>query len=257
MIMNELQKVFNNQEFGQVRIVEIDSKIYFVASDIAKSLGYKDPVSAISRHAKGAVKHLVLTNGGKQEMNVIPEGDIYRLAARSELPGAEKFESWIFDEILPTIRKHGMYVTDELLNDPDLIIRILDQLKMERSKKIFLQNENKLLDIENKLLMQENISWANRKFIDALVKKYGGSKNMGKVGFHQAWTDFKKELLYKHSINLKSRETNHINNTGRKPRTLSLLHEDEIPAAISTAVALCKQNNVNISEVIKDFEIGF
>lgn len=107
--MNQLPQIFNNPKFGQIRTIEIEGKIFFVASDIAKALGYQNPSKAISDHCKGVTKRYIPTNGGKQEMNVIPEGDIYRLAAKSELPGAEEFESWVFDEVLPAIRRDGMY----------------------------------------------------------------------------------------------------------------------------------------------------
>lgn len=85
----------------------------FCGSDVAKALGYKRPKDAVSAHCKGAVKRRTLTNGGEQEMNFIPEGDIYRLAARSELPGADQFERWIFDEVLPSIRKNGGYINGQ------------------------------------------------------------------------------------------------------------------------------------------------
>lgn len=106
--MNELQ-VFQNPKFGNVRTITESGKTLFCGSDVAKALGYKSPKDAISAHCKGAVKRRTLTNGGEQEMNFIPEGDIYRLAAKSELPGADEFESWIFDEVLPAIRKTGTY----------------------------------------------------------------------------------------------------------------------------------------------------
>ncbi len=106
--MTELQ-IFENPAFGEVRTIEEDEKVLFCGSDVAKALGYKRPNEAISKHCKGTLKRRTPTPGGMQEMNFIPEGDIYRLAAKSELPGAEKFESWIFDEVLPAIRKHGEY----------------------------------------------------------------------------------------------------------------------------------------------------
>jgi len=99
--MNELM-VFNNPEFGTIRTIEESGKVLFCGNDAAKALGYKRPKDAVSAHCKGAVKRRTLTKGGEQEMLFIPEGDIYRLAAKSELPGAERFESWIFDEVLPT-----------------------------------------------------------------------------------------------------------------------------------------------------------
>ncbi len=100
--MNEL-KVFESEEFGQVRMVEIDGKPYFVAKDVAKALGYSNPRDAISRHCKGVVKRDSFKEGG-QEIALIPEGDIYRLIIKSKLPTAEKFERWVFDEVLPSIR---------------------------------------------------------------------------------------------------------------------------------------------------------
>ena len=106
--MKDIQ-IFNNPEFGDLRTIEEGDKIYFVASDAAKMLGYKRPADAVTAHCKGSVKRRLPTNGGTQEMKVIPEGDLYRLIANSELPSAEKFESWVFDEVLPAIRKTGGY----------------------------------------------------------------------------------------------------------------------------------------------------
>ena len=102
-------QIFNNPEFGELRTIEEGDKIYFVASDAAKMLGYKRPADAVTAHCKGSVKRRLPTNGGAQERKVIPEGDLYRLIANSELPSAERFESWVFDEVLPAIRKTGGY----------------------------------------------------------------------------------------------------------------------------------------------------
>lgn len=106
--MQELQ-IFNNEEFGQVRTIEIDGKIYFVGIDIAKALGYVNPSKAVIQHCKEVTKMGIPSKGGKQETNCIPEGDLYRLVTHSELPSAERFESWVFDEVLPTLRKTGSY----------------------------------------------------------------------------------------------------------------------------------------------------
>jgi len=106
--VNELQ-IFENSEFGVIRTLDIEGKTYFVGIDIAKALGYARPADAISAHCKGSVKRRVLTKGGKQEVKIIPEGDLYRLVTHSELPAAEKFESWVFDEVLPAIRRTGQY----------------------------------------------------------------------------------------------------------------------------------------------------
>lgn len=107
--MNEL-KIFEHPRFGNIRTVTEDSKTLFCGSDVAKSLGYKNPNDALARHCRGVVKRDTPTPSGIQAMNFIPEGDIYRLAAKSELPGSEEFESWIFDEVLPSIRRTGGYI---------------------------------------------------------------------------------------------------------------------------------------------------
>ena len=111
--MDNMVKTFVNEEFGSVRTIEENGKILFCGSDVAKALGYRRPKDAITAHCKGAVKRRLLTNGGAQEMKMITEGDVYRLITHSRLPYAEKFESWIFDDVLPTIRRTGGYVSNE------------------------------------------------------------------------------------------------------------------------------------------------
>lgn len=138
---NQLQ-IFNNPKFGQVRTVEINGKIYFVAYDIAKALGYSNTRDAVLGHCRWVVKHDVphpQSPNKTMEVSVIPEGDIYRLTAKSELPGAEEFESWIFDEVLPSIRKHGAYMMPEtieqMIASPEFGIKLLSALKEEQQKR--------------------------------------------------------------------------------------------------------------------------
>ena len=111
--MDNMVKTFVNEEFGSVRTIEENGKILFCGSDVAKALGYRRPKDAINAHCKGAVKRRLLTNGGAQEMKMISEGDVYRLISHSRPPYAEKFEGWIFDDVLPTIRRTGGYVSNE------------------------------------------------------------------------------------------------------------------------------------------------
>lgn len=109
---NKMQ-VFNNPEFGNVRTIEESGTVLFCGSDVAKALGYTNPSKALNDHCRGDLTKrypIVDALGRTQEAIFITEGDIYRLAARSKLPGAEKFESWIFDEVLPSIRKTGGYM---------------------------------------------------------------------------------------------------------------------------------------------------
>lgn len=112
--MNNQLQIFKNKNFGQVRMAEIDGKPYFVGKDIAKSLGYKNTNDAILRHCKGVVKHDGFKINGIK-IALITEGDMYRLITNSELPQAEKFEEWVFDEVLPQIRKTGSYQSQQNL----------------------------------------------------------------------------------------------------------------------------------------------
>lgn len=139
--MNDLQ-IFENSEFGTVRTVENNGKTYFVANDIAKALGYIETAKAIRTHCKGVSEMDTPSNGGIQRMKIIPEGDVYRLVIKSQLPSAERFESWVFDEVLPSIRKHGMYAVDDLINNPDLAIKAFTALKEEKERNRALQEDN-------------------------------------------------------------------------------------------------------------------
>lgn len=100
------------RQFGELRTIEKDGKIYFCASDVARMLGYSNPRDAIAKHCKsdGVVIHDVIDSRGRnQKMNFITEGNVYRLISRSQLPSAEKFETWLFDEVVPSIRQRGFY----------------------------------------------------------------------------------------------------------------------------------------------------
>jgi len=106
-------KIFENEEFGKVRTVEDDGKILFCGTDVAKALGYADSPKAIKTHCKKdgwAFYPVIDSVGRKQDAKFINEGNVYRLITHSKLPSAEKFETWLFDEVLPQIRKTGGYI---------------------------------------------------------------------------------------------------------------------------------------------------
>lgn len=109
--MTDLQ-TYTNAAFGSVRILYEDGKPLFCGADACKALGYKNQSKALNDHCKGVTKRYIPTSGGKQQANFLPEGDLYRLITHSKLPSAEKFERWVFDEVLPAIRKSGMYGAD-------------------------------------------------------------------------------------------------------------------------------------------------
>lgn len=106
--MNGLQ-VFTNQVFGKIRTIEENGKVLFCGSDVARALGYSRPNDAISAHCRATVKRRTPISGKLQEINFISEGDVYRLITHSKLPAAQQFESWVFDEVLPTIHRKGEY----------------------------------------------------------------------------------------------------------------------------------------------------
>ena len=123
--MEQLQ-IFENREFGRVRTSDIDGKPYFMAFDIAKALGYANPRKAMSDHCKGVTKRDALTPGGIQTVNFIPESDVYRLVIKSKLPSAERFEKWVMEEVLPSIRKSGGYISgQENMSDSELMAKAL------------------------------------------------------------------------------------------------------------------------------------
>lgn len=153
--MNELQ-IFKNEEFGEIRTIEENGKMLFCGTDVAKALGYAKPNDAINRHCKAAVKRGSPISGKIQEINFIPEGDVYRLITHSNLPSAEKFESWVFDEVVPTIRKHGAYMTPETLENailnPDTMIKLCTALKDEQNKRKALEIANSQLSVDNQIM---------------------------------------------------------------------------------------------------------
>ena len=143
--MNQME-IFKNPEFGSIRVIEENGKYLFCGSDVAKALGYARPNDAVSRHCRATVKRSSPISGKLQEINFISEGDVYRLIVHSKLPSAERFERWVFDEVLPIIRKHGAYVTQEKLweiaTSPEALLKLCTDLLAEREKNTALREDN-------------------------------------------------------------------------------------------------------------------
>lgn len=163
--MDNTIKTFVNEEFGSVRTIEENGKILFCGSDVAKALGYRRPKDAINAHCKGAVKRRLLTNGGVQEMKMISEGDVYRLISHSRLPSAEKFERWIFDDVLPTIRRTGGYVSNEemfienylpFLDEPYKNLFRLQMIAINQLNER-IRHDKPLVDFANQVAGTENL----------------------------------------------------------------------------------------------------
>lgn len=255
--MNNLM-IFEGHE---VEVLEVEGQILFNPKHVAECLEIADVNSSIRNfNEKQIVK---LTNSKLQNMhfrklhntgeNFLTESGVYKLVFRSHKPNAEAFTDWIADEVLPAIRKTGGYINnadllvntyfDDIPEDQKAIVKGLLQNIESKQKKITA------LDKENDLLAERALQWADRPLINALVRAYG--RSLG-GDYSTAWGDFKKELLYRHGINLNARITHYLNNTGKKtkPRTWDMLDDSELQKALSTAAALCRENNVDISDII-------
>lgn len=167
-------QIFNFEQ-NEVRTFIENEVPYFVANDVAKTLGYKNPSKATNDHCKKAIETWGNDSlGRRQKFKIIPESDVYRLIIKSNLPSAEKFESWVMEEVLPQIRKHGMYATDELLNNPDLLIEVATKLKEERTLRLVA--EQKVAEMQPKVNYHD-IILANKSVtpISFIAKNYGMS----------------------------------------------------------------------------------
>ena len=183
--MNELQ-IFNSEEFGDIRTAEIDGKPYFVGTDVAKALGYSNPRKAILDHCKGVTKRDTPTSSGVQSMSYINEGDLYRLIMNSKLPSAEKFESWVMDEVLPAIRKTGSYQKPMTVAEQIQLLALGNQ-----------DHEERIANLEHTM----TIDYGQQKYISDLVSKVvievlGGKKSnaydeIGKKVFAECNRDVK------------------------------------------------------------------
>lgn len=154
--MGELQ-IFKNEEFGEVRTVEIEGKPFFCGSDVAKALRYTNPNKAVNDHCRAITKCSTPISGKIQEINFISEGDLYRLIVSSKLPTAEKFEHWVFDEVLPSIRKHGGYISGQAEMSPEELmakaLQVAQKTLEEREARIgVLAAENSALTVEKQIL---------------------------------------------------------------------------------------------------------
>lgn len=167
--MNSEVQIFTNGTFGNVRVVIDGDKTLFCGSDIAKSLGYARPADAITAHCKGVCVLPTPSAGGVQNTKFISEGDVYRLITHSKLPAAEQFEHWVFDEVLPSIRKHGLYAVDELLADPDVAIKAFTALKEEREKRKAF--ELKVMEDAPKVLFANAVETARNSILTGDLAK--------------------------------------------------------------------------------------
>lgn len=155
-------EIFKNPEFGEVRTLMVNNEPWFVGKDVAEALGYKDTVNALKSHVDEEDKAgwQITTQFGNKEAVIINESGLYSLVLSSKLPTAKQFKRWVTHEVIPSIRKHGMYATDGLLakatQDPDFLIGLLNNMKDERKKR--LEAESKLNEAHPKIVFADAVS---------------------------------------------------------------------------------------------------
>lgn len=157
---NELE-IFKNEEFGEIRTVTIDGEPWFVGKDIATALGYSNTRDALAKHVDDEDKGVAKcdTPSGKQNMSIINESGLYALIFGSKLESANRFKHWVTSEVLPSIRKHGAYMTNEViertLTDPDYLIQLATALKEERQARKLaeekIEKQKPLVDFANQV----------------------------------------------------------------------------------------------------------
>lgn len=179
----ELQ-VFSNAEFGSVRSIMIDNEPYFVGKDVATILGYAKPLNALATHVDeddSLKQGLIDSMGRQQDTILINESGLYSLILSSKLPKARQFKRWVTSEVLPAIRKHGVFAVDTMLNDPDAMIAALQAYKEERQRRLLLESENavqkqQLLEMKPKVSYYDVvINSPDLISITEIAKDYGWS----------------------------------------------------------------------------------
>ena len=197
--MSELQ-IFKNAEFGSIRTLTINGEPYFVRCDVAEILGYSNSRKALADHVdeedKGVTKCDTL--GGTQEMTVINESGLYGLILGSKLPTARKFKRWVTSEVLPAIRRHGVYAVDEVLANPDMLIEALLQLKAEREinqelkETVAVQNQQ-IVEMKPKASYYDVVlNCKDLVAISVIAKDYGWSANRMNQYLHQKGVQYKQ-----------------------------------------------------------------
>lgn len=200
--MNKLEK-FSHNMFGNLEILIKEGKEFFPATDVAKALGYSNPHKAIKDHCKteGVNESLVPTNSGIQTKKFINEPNLYRLIVKSKLPQAEQFEKWVFEEVLPSIRKHGAYMTDQVLEqavtNPDFAIGLLTKLKEEKEKLAAAQQQ--IVQQQPLVVFAEACMQSEQTLKVSEVAKLATKQGV-KIGQRQLFAKLREwELMFKRS----------------------------------------------------------
>lgn len=189
-----------NFEHNEVRTILVNDEPYFVGKDVASVLGYSNTKDALSRHVdlEDKMGSRITTSGQSREMTIINESGLYSLILKSKLPSAKKFKRWVTSEVLPQIRKHGMYATDDLLNNPDLLIEVATKLKEERTLRLVA--EQKAAEMQPKADYYDRIlNNQGLVTVSTIAKNYGMSAVSFNKLLHELGIQFNQSgtwLLY-------------------------------------------------------------
>lgn len=249
---------FTYEGASEIRTLDIDGVVWFVGKDVATLLGYSNASKAVIAHVDNEDKTTVMLdiahsqNGnmpiGKTKTTLINESGLYSLILSSKLPEAKKFKHWITGEVIPAIRKHGAYMTpdkiEEVLLNPDTIIKIATALKEEQQK-------NRELTATNLVLTEKANTWDERTIIVALIRAFASKRCND--NFVKAWNVFYKRLNYSLNINLRLRRANHAN---PKIKLLDLLEKSELAPAAKIAVAICEEAHLNTGYIINETNLA-
>lgn len=243
-------RIFENTEFGRVRTLTIDGEPYFIGKDVAEILGYSNPPKAIRDHVdvEDKLTERIVLSGQNREVVVINESGLYSLILSSKLPAAKKFKHWVTSEVLPAIRKHGMYAVDDLINNPELAIKAFTALRDEREKSRKLTEQNRQLTLTNKALAIDGEKWDGRATVNKLIRTYSFSKYGEDVA--AGWGEFYDNLLYKCGINLSARKP-----VGKDKTKLGRLRDNEWKTAVKLAVSMCENYGINTGEILAKYNL--
>lgn len=257
---NNIQ-TFTNVTFGALNVIMIDDEPWFIGKEVAEKLEFRDYRDALDRHVdkndRMIAKKSELANRGKipllekvpnRGLTIINESGLYSLVMRSKLKEARRFQRWVTSEVLPSIRKHGAYMTPETIEkalyNPDFIMDLAKRLKDEQEKNAILAANNTKLATANKVLTGEISAWDWRECVDALVRSYAARRLEN--DFQWGWNAFYKNFNYKMGVNLRSRERK------RGKTLMDCIKPCERNEAVRIAAAMCQRANIDVGDILNE-----
>lgn len=249
-------QVFNNPEFGDIRTVIIDGEPWFIAVDVCNALGLApNATRRLDDDEKNTLRSTYGISAGNPNLTVVNEPGLYSLVLGSRKPEAKAFKRWITHDVIPCIRKHGLYMTpaklQETLAKPENLFVILQTLADEQKKNAELTEANQKLEETNLLLASGEHQWSGKALLNALVRSYAKNCCGGNNGY--AWTYYYKQLKYKHGIDVSIRKAKSKDKNIKK---IDLIHDNEMNTAVKLAASICEQSGLDVPYIINLVNAG-